>query len=326
LRIPSMAEPFGLIALLISVLMLRQDGIAPPRTITVLYLGAKPQAQDRTFMQFAAAVHKLAPPAGSPLTLRYLQGDALDAAGMGAAIAGAGLVPDLLVAPTAASAMAAKGLTSAPAIVFASAMDPVEFGIVPSLLHPGRRITGISLADDLHVKRLELLRDAFPAIQRVAILADQGWAEAYAPQGKLKGVVALAGLHTRVLLAETREELDALMHSDAAAWADGWYIPPTYISYLAESEIIEHLRRLHRPAMHSDDSEMAAGALMAYSRDMSFAYDALARLTLRVAAGEDAGSIPIQQPMRFVLSVRPRQGDPQLRIQPDVIRRADRVY
>jgi putative ABC transport system substrate-binding protein len=53
----------------------------------------------------------------------------------------------------------------------ASIADPVGAGLVESLAHPGGNITGLSLMEsELHVKRLELLKETLPEITRVAVL------------------------------------------------------------------------------------------------------------------------------------------------------------
>jgi putative ABC transport system substrate-binding protein len=50
-------------------------------------------------------------------------------------------------------------------------VDPVEAGFVVSLARPRGNITGLTqLASKLHAKRLELLKEAFPQISRVAIV------------------------------------------------------------------------------------------------------------------------------------------------------------
>ncbi|PYN91958.1 MAG: hypothetical protein DMD89_29195 [Candidatus Rokuibacteriota bacterium] len=51
-------------------------------------------------------------------------------------------------------------------IVFPSAIDPVGAGVVASLARPGGNVTGLStLSPALAGKRLELLKQAFPALQ-----------------------------------------------------------------------------------------------------------------------------------------------------------------
>jgi hypothetical protein len=66
--------------------------------------------------------------------------------------------------------------------------------------------------------------------------------------------------------------------------------------------------------------------LMAFAQDVPAATEMLADLTLRILRGEDAGSIPVQRPKKFILAVRPRDEPGVPQIHPSVIRRADRVY
>ena len=78
---------------------------------------------------------------------------------------------DLIVGGSGPSAAAAKGATSVIPIVIASAADPVGEGLVASLARPGGNITGLSnLAKELNTKRLEMLKDAVPKLDRVGLL------------------------------------------------------------------------------------------------------------------------------------------------------------
>ena len=76
--------------------------------------------------------------------------------------------------PPAQATLAAKKASATIPIVFAAASDPVGTGLVSSLARPGGNITGLSLmAPDLDGKRLELLKEAFPKVARVAFLWDR---------------------------------------------------------------------------------------------------------------------------------------------------------
>jgi putative tryptophan/tyrosine transport system substrate-binding protein len=82
---------------------------------------------------------------------------------------------DVIVTGGSAPALAAKKATVTIPIVFSTASDPVGDGLVSSLARPGGNITGLSImALDLDNKRLELLKEAFPKVARVAFLRFPG--------------------------------------------------------------------------------------------------------------------------------------------------------
>ena len=67
--------------------------------------------------------------------------------------------------------LAAKKVTATIPIVFTAANDPLGTGVVSSLARPGGNITGLTnMSSDLDGKRLELLKEAFPKVARVAFL------------------------------------------------------------------------------------------------------------------------------------------------------------
>jgi putative ABC transport system substrate-binding protein len=78
---------------------------------------------------------------------------------------------DVIVTGGSPNILAAKKASATVPIVFVGAADPVGSGLVFSLARPGGNITGLSImAPDLDGKRLELLKEAFPKVARVAFL------------------------------------------------------------------------------------------------------------------------------------------------------------
>ena len=70
-------------------------------------------------------------------------------------------------------AMAVKAATAMIPIVFRTATDPVQAGLVASLNRPGGNVTGItSMGWELMSKRLGLLHDLLPSATRFAVLVD----------------------------------------------------------------------------------------------------------------------------------------------------------
>jgi len=77
---------------------------------------------------------------------------------------------DCIIVPTTPAALAAKHATQTIPIVITAAIDPVGTGLVASLARPGGNLTGLSvLAPELNGKRLELLKEVVPGMNRVAV-------------------------------------------------------------------------------------------------------------------------------------------------------------
>ena len=76
-----------------------------------------------------------------------------------------------IVADGEPAIVAAKRATTTIPIVFVLVGDPVSEGFVASLARPGGNLTGLtSISAELSGKRLELLKDCFPKVSRVAVL------------------------------------------------------------------------------------------------------------------------------------------------------------
>ena len=104
--------------------------------------------------------------------------------------------PDVLFAYFHPMALIAKKLTQQVPIVFAISSNPEESGLVASLAKPGGNVTGASTrAFELDGKRLALLREIKPGIQRVAVVVNPAvpevanrFSEAYGKIARTLGV------------------------------------------------------------------------------------------------------------------------------------------
>jgi ABC-type uncharacterized transport system substrate-binding protein len=98
---------------------------------------------------------------------RYANGKPERLAGLVAELVGA--KADVIVTTGNQATAAAKSTTGSIPVVFVAG-DPVEAGFVASLARPGGNMTGVNTLPGINAKRLELLREAFPKVSRVAVL------------------------------------------------------------------------------------------------------------------------------------------------------------
>ena len=80
---------------------------------------------------------------------------------------------DVIVTDTSTAAVAADAAT--PTIPIVTAIiggDPVALGLAKSYASPGGNLTGMRFRTDLSEKRLQLLKQAFPGAERVALLVN----------------------------------------------------------------------------------------------------------------------------------------------------------
>jgi putative tryptophan/tyrosine transport system substrate-binding protein len=115
---------------------------------------------------------------------------------------------DVILAGGTEAALAAKRATSVIPIVFPSAGDPVGTGMVASLARPGGNVTGLSnFGSDLGSKRLALLREAFPALRRLAIMANAGYSGGVTEMAEIEPAARTLGIEVVPLVIRRVEDI-----------------------------------------------------------------------------------------------------------------------
>ncbi|MDG0855255.1 hypothetical protein EXH46_16305 [Pelomonas puraquae] len=271
----------------------------------VIFIGDGPSKEFLPWRQFRDAVMSQQASLLDKADLHYLQCPKLDHARKRQLIRSeAQQSATVLVAPSGNSAAMAVEVAPRTPVVFASFLDPVRAGFVLSNRVPGAMATGVSLADRLDGKRLQLLQQAFPEIRRVGILTDRSWQQHYDGESRVLAEASALGLQVQLHIGETADDIGPLMGSARAARHQAWYVMPTDLAYVGESRIKSNLRRLGVPAMYSTLGEVERGGELAYAADASFVYPTLAELVKRIVDGESPGRIPIERPRRFLLIAR----------------------
>ena len=83
------------------------------------------------------------------------------------------LNPRVIVSTPLPAHLAVRKATSTIPIVMATGADPVGFGLVASLSHPGGNVTGLAnFAEMLASKQIDLLREMLPGLARCGLLVN----------------------------------------------------------------------------------------------------------------------------------------------------------
>ena len=237
------------------------------------------------------------------------------------------LRPDLIIAGTQPGAVAAMKATATIPIVFVQAPDPVEAGLADSLSHPGRNVTGFaSMNSELVVKRLEIMRDVLPKCRRVAVLYQPNFAVG-------ERQIALAEQAAKTLnLDVVRVPIDAPQTFDAAfaqllrERPDGVLVVESPSLFTHRQDIVRRMSDARLAAMYGLQEFSLAGGLASYSISFDDQYRRAATYVARILRGEKPGNLPIQQPLRFELTVNLKTAkELGLKLPQSILLRADRV-
>jgi putative ABC transport system substrate-binding protein len=289
-----------------------------------LYLGIPPNANFDTFVE---ELRELSHNEGKNIIpeYRYAQGQEERLPELAAELVR--LKVDAIFTAGTPSLLALKQATKTIPIVFFSTSDPIGTGVVASLAHPGGNITGISaLASDLWPKRLELLKEIFPKLSRVAMVWNKnndGMALEAKATEEVAGPLSVA-LQDRGV--KNPNELDVVFAVMSKDRPDAFLalVDPVLISY--RKRIIDFLLKNRLPAVFQSSDWVEAGGLMSYGPDYPDMFRRAATQMDKILNGAKPFDLPVEQPTKFEFVINLKTAKQiGLTIPPNVLARADRV-
>ena len=278
---------------------------APPRS-TVHRIGflwnSSPSFTHHLLEAFRHGLHERGYVEGTHFTIenRYAEGDPARLPGLATELVG--LQVAVIVTAGSQAIQAVKQATSTIPIVIAASGDPVEMGFVTSLARPGENLTGLSLsAPELSGKRLELLKQAVPAIAHVAVLANPANPNTASQLRETQR--AARALQVQLHLVEVRgpQELDHAFAAIRSVPADALLVllDPLFISQRARLIELTAMSRL--PAMYGFREDVETGALMAYGPSFPDLFRRAATYVDKILKGAKPGDLPVEQPTKYEL-------------------------
>jgi len=233
---------------------------------------------------------------------------------------------DVIFTSGTVATQAAKNATTTIPIVMTSVTDPVGTGLVTSLAHPGGNVTGLSNLSELSGKQLELLKEAFPKVTRVAVL----WDPANAANARLLGEmkVAAGGLRITLQPLEIRgpDDFKPAFSAIKKEHASGLIVLRNVITYAYGPRIVDLAAKSRLPAMYPDRVLVDTGGLMSYGPNFLDMFRRAATYVDKILKGVKPADLPVEQPTKFEFVVNLKTAKQiGLTIPPNVLARADRV-
>jgi putative ABC transport system substrate-binding protein len=215
------------------------------------------------------------------------------------------LHPDVIWTFFTTTAVAARQATSTIPIVVTSSADPVGAGLAQSLAKPGGNVTGLSnLNADAAPKTLELLHEAAPAAQRIAVLVNREGAptEYRLVIGPLHTAAQRLSLTLIEVSANSPQEIDAAFATFRSERADALIVAPGALIVMYGPQVMALVAKQALPSI-GGDGFAEGGGLLSYGQSSRELIRRSADYIDKILRGAKPGDLPIEQASRLKLVV-----------------------
>ena len=235
---------------------------------------------------------------------------------------------DVIVTHSGLGAAAAKRATATNQIpvVMTNIGDAVGLGLVASLARPGGNITGDTFfTAEITAKRLELLKDAFPHVRRMAVLANPDSAVVASSLQSLEVTAKALNVTLQRFDVRDPDALDGTFIAMARDNLDGLVVVEDVKLISNFRKIADGAIRLRLPSIGFVDYA-DAGGLFGYGADFRALYRRVAVFVDKILKGAKPGDIPIERATKFEFVINARTAKALgLAIAPATRLRADRL-
>jgi putative ABC transport system substrate-binding protein len=212
---------------------------------------------------------------------------------------------DLIVASGAPASFAAKQATSTiPIVMGALAADPVENGFVASLARPGGNITGMSnMTSQLGGKRLELLKEIVPDLERVAVFWNPQNPTYRAVFSELEAAAPKLELKLQRVEVRVPADFEGAFKAATSQRAGALYATGDPLTVNRPKMMADLASKYRLPAMMDVKEFVEVGGLMSLGPNLPDSYRRAATHVDKILKGAKPGDLPMEQPATFDLYI-----------------------
>jgi putative tryptophan/tyrosine transport system substrate-binding protein len=200
--------------------------------------------------------------------------------------------------------VAAKSATTSIPIVMLSTGDPVGSGLVAGLAHPGGNVTGISMVGpELDAKRVALLRELVPGLQRVGVLVDPTTAIAGFSRKESEQTIQSLGMRPIVVEVSSFDGVEEAIAEVVRRQGQALVVHDDVLFIRNQVKVMSAVLSHRLPAAVEGRGMLEAGGLISYENDRADQIRRFAILVDKVLRGAKPADLPIEQPTRFKLMI-----------------------
>jgi putative tryptophan/tyrosine transport system substrate-binding protein len=234
---------------------------------------------------------------------------------------------DVIVTAGTPATLAIKNATASVPVVMVAVGDPVGTGIVASLAHPGRNVTGLSsIAPDLEGKRLELLREVVPTLSDVAVFWNP--LNLFHTESLQQARAAAASLRIKLQQVAVRgeDELEAAFAAIVKQRTGALLLLADRVFLHDRAPIMEFAAQQRLPSISAYRELVEAGGLMSYGPSYEDMHRRAASYVDKILKGANPRDLPVEQPTKFSLIVNLKTAKTlDLTVPATMLARADEV-
>jgi putative tryptophan/tyrosine transport system substrate-binding protein len=214
------------------------------------------------------------------------------------------LNPDVIISVNTAALLALQRATTTIPIVMLATADPVASGLVRGLARPGANITGMSvMGPELSRKRLELLKEAVPKLDRVTAMSNPGNPAVVLTLQETQAAAHALGLTLHSVDVREPSEIDSALSVIGREPPDALILLIDSMIHGQRAPIIAFAIRHRLPTISAFREFAEAGGLMAYGPSVPDLLRRAVGLIDKILGGTKPADLPVQQPTKFELVI-----------------------
>ena len=231
----------------------------------------------------------------------------------------------VLVANTPGVLAVKAAITTTP-IVFTTASDPVQIGLVASMSRPSGNVTGATtMGVELASKLLELAHELVPTASVIAALINPANSSAEPQLSGLQAAARTLGVQLHVVHASSERDFGTVF-ANLAELRPGALVIANDGFFISRNEQLGTLAARHALPAIFQGAFAAAGGLMSYGGSLPETYRQAGIYTGRILKGEKPADLPVVQPTKFELIINLKAARALgLEVPPTLLARADEV-